>query len=92
MATKKSSAVAEAKANTEKPIGRSAEWAKRGVSNLMESAQFTMAVALDVVSGAMQPQHAQAISTNVGKTLKATEMQLKYGGTGKAPLKLIGAS
>jgi hypothetical protein len=57
----------------------------------MESAQFTMAVALDVVSGAMQPQHAQAISTNVGKTLKATEMQLKYGGSDKPSLKLIGA-
>lgn len=91
MATKKSSVVAKPEASVEKPESRSAKWSKCGVSNLMESAQFTMAVALDVVSGAMQPQHAQAISTNVGKTLKATEMQLKYGGTDKPPLKLIGA-
>lgn len=90
MATKKPSASESSETSIEKPKGRAAEWATRGVSNLMESAQFTMAVALDVVSGAMQPQHAQAISTNVGKTLKATEMQLKYGGTGKAPLQLIG--
>lgn len=91
MAKKTPSNIAKSETSVEKPVGRSAEWASKGVANLMESAQFTMAVALDVVSGAMQPQHAQAISTNVGKTLKATEMQLKYGGNGKPPLKLIGA-
>ena len=91
MAKKEPGVITKSETTAEKPESRAAKWARSGVSNLMESAQFTMAVALDVVSGAMQPQHAQAISTNVGKTLKATEMQLKYGGTDKPSLKLIGA-
>lgn len=45
----------------------------------MEIAEFTMAVACDVIRGAVTAGSANATATNVGKTLKSIEMQLKYG-------------
>lgn len=71
-----------------KSIGLSLAIAQRGVTNLTECAQFTMAVATDVRCGIVRSADAQAIATNVGKTLKATEMQIKYGN--EKPMRLAG--
>ncbi len=93
MATKKSSAVAKSKTITEAPESRSLKLADRGPRNLMEIAEFSMAIACDVIRGALTAGAANAAATNTGKTLKSIEMQLKYGpkGSGNAALAGPGA-
>lgn len=67
---------------------RSFKLAQAGPRNLMDIAEFSMAIACDVVRGAMSASAANAASSNTGKTLKSIEMQLKYGpkGSGNAML------
>ena len=81
MQSKSKAAVAEAES-------RSLTLAQRGPRNLMEIAEFSLAIACDVVRGAMSASAANAASSNTGKTLKSIEMQLKYGpkGSGNAML------
>lgn len=57
----------------------------------MEMAQFTLATATDVIRGAVTASNANASATNIGKTLKAIEMQLKYGPQSDATVKLLGS-
>ncbi len=56
----------------------------------MESAEYSYAVAADVSRGAVTNGAANAISSNVGKALKAVEIQQKYGPKGGAALSIAG--
>lgn len=88
MATKKSGVVTKSKSTSTEAESRSLPLAERGPKTLMEIAEFTMAVACDVIRGAVTNGSANATATNVGKTLKSIELQLKYGpkGSGGAML------
>lgn len=79
MAIKNQSKSAKLKTSIKTAESRSLSLAERGPTTLMEIAEFTMAVACDVIRGAVTAGSANATATNVGKTLKSIEMQLKYG-------------
>lgn len=90
MATKKPSATAKSKATDQVSESRSLKLAERGPTNLMEIAEFSMAIACDVIRGALTAGAANAAATNTGKTLKSIEMQLKYGPKGSGAAALAG--
>lgn len=82
MATKKSGGVAKSTEAHPEAESRSLALAERGPKSLMEIAEFSMAVACDVIRGAVTAGSANATATNVGKVLKSIELQLKHGPKG----------
>lgn len=54
----------------------------------MECAEFSLATATDVIRGAVTASAANASATNIGKALKAVEIQQKFGPKNGAAMRL----
>lgn len=80
MATKKPSSVAKREATTEKVVARSTPIAQLGIYDADRFAQVMSALMTDLLTGAVEPQTANAFCNAGGKLLKVVEMKAKRGG------------
>lgn len=79
MAEKSTSNQSRSKSGVEVIESRSLALAEAGPKSIMQIAEFSIAVACDVVRGAITANNANATASAIGKTLKAIEIQLKHG-------------
>lgn len=80
MAKKEQGSVAKRKASVEKPLARSTPIAQLGIYDADRFAQVMSALMTDLLTGAVEPQIANAFCNAGGKLLKVVEMKAKRGG------------
>lgn len=80
MAKKKPSSIAKREALVEKPTARSTPIAQLGIYDADRFAQVMSALMTDLLTGAVEPQIANAFCNAGGKLLKVVEMKAKRGG------------
>lgn len=80
MAKKKPSTTAKREAAVEKPVARSTPIAQLGIYDADRFAQVMSALMTDLLTGAVEPQTANAFCNAGGKLLKVVEMKAKRGG------------
>jgi len=80
MATKKSGSTAKRETNNPKAESRSRPIAEHGIYDADKFAQVMSALMTDLLTGAVEPQVANATCNAGGKLLKVVEMKHKRGG------------
>jgi hypothetical protein len=80
MAKKKQATAARREAAVEKPLARSTPIAQLGIYDADRFAQVMSALMTDLLTGAVEPQTANAFCNAGGKLLKVVEMKAKRGG------------
>lgn len=80
MAKKEPSTAAKREATTAKIIARSTPIAQLGIYDADRFAQVMSALMTDLLTGAVEPQTANAFCNAGGKLLKIVEMKQKRGG------------
>jgi len=80
MAQQKQSATTQRKAVTKKSASRAKPIAARGIYSAETFANVMSALMTDVLTGAVEPQVANAVCNSGGKLLKVVELQRKCGG------------
>jgi hypothetical protein len=79
MAIKSKGNQSNSKTRVEIIESRSLTLAEAGPKSVMQIAELSLAVACDVIRGAITANNANATASAIGKTLKAIEIQLKHG-------------
>lgn len=80
MAKKEPSTVAKREAANQKPQARASAIAEHGIYDADKFAQVMSALMTDLLTGAVEPQVANAVCNSGGKLLKVVEMKHKRGG------------
>jgi len=80
MAKQKQSTTTKREAIVEKPVARSTPIAQLGIYDADRFAQVMSALMTDLLTGAVEPQTANAFCNAGGKLLKVVEMKAKRGG------------
>lgn len=84
MATKSASNEPKPSPDVEIIQSRALPLAEARPETVMQIVELEIAIACDVVRGAMTSASAQAVANNIGKALKGIELQMKYGPKGRA--------
>lgn len=56
--------------------------AARGIKTSADCSNFLMALAMDVLSGAITPQVCNSSANAIGKAIRVKELEIKHGTTG----------
>jgi hypothetical protein len=83
MAKEKSGVVTNGSADSSKTSPRSAAHFDRGIHDDIQFANASIAVAGDLVNGAITPSVGNAVCANMRNVLKVVELKHKYGVQGR---------